>query len=122
MTEINKDTVLLKINIPEYSDTVIADIKISYSTSWTKGRWSRLEFKKLVSVFDGISTSNAYTPCYYLPQETDEYYIPLVVENGQANLVISSQPSECTSLDNFKAEIVTLYDYDTVTVERTEWE
>ena len=114
---INGDTSVIRVRLPEYDGKAIVDLKISYETEWDGDWLKELAFKRMATVID---RNAGETVIYNLPAETEETYIPVVVEDGYASITIMSRPDECSRLENLKVEAGWVYDYDTVTVEYTE--
>lgn len=112
------------VTLPEHSGKVIADLKISYRSSWTKDRWKEMAYKRVVSVWDGGEKffTKDNNECYFLPPESEETYIPLVIEDGRGTLDITVFPTCCTKLEDLQVEVVGLIDHEKVTVSWTEYD
>ena len=95
---------------------IVADVCIAYSSAYTKDRMKALAINKMVTVTGDANYffPTEYFECWFIPEESDLWYMPILIENGVGRIVISTQPAKCTTLDFKNAEVLGLYDFEAV--------
>lgn len=90
----------------------IVDLKIAYSSNF-KSFFKNFDINRYVTVFDP-NLSNTYgelLSSFNIPNTSNEYYIPVLLTNGEGIIEISSYPFDNTELFLDRAEIINIYDY-----------
>lgn len=100
----------ISIELPEYKEGAYVDLKISYEAKWNNRRLKDRAIRKCVRVQDGGQKYNIYdaNSCYYLRDKEHEGYIPVFVNNGKAEIWISSAPTDCTELIGLRVEVMNI--------------
>jgi hypothetical protein len=99
----------VSVKTDPWIDNAIADIEITYSSSWNSNRMSGLGIRKLLSVSDGWSGHDQGGKNYSIPESHKNYAIPVRIVKGGGKSIISSYPADLTDLTMKHAKINKLY-------------
>ena len=106
----------IRLTAAEHSMPLIADVCIRYDSSFTRERLRSLTVNRLIAV---TGTAEYLYPAedfdaWFLPDTSEGYYLPVLIEDGVGEITISSMPRGCTSLDVSSVEVGKIYDFERV--------
>lgn len=95
---------------PDFSG--VADVKLCYTSDKTKRFLKTGNINRYVYVKDVTGKSITDLKCvnYNIPNDSEEYYVPITIVDGTGILEIYSYPVQDTSLTIKTAEIMNIYD------------
>ena len=87
--------------------TGTADLHLSYEAGFINNLYRLQTWKKSVFVFDSAHLIQGY----FIPTESQNHSVPIVIRNGVGQITIESQPLECTTLTVSDAWVEEIYTY-----------
>lgn len=87
--------------VSDNKSDIIADVSLNYKSSYVSNLNRILTFKRVVCVEDSsMANENKTGWCNYnVPNESENYNIPIFLHNGEGKIKITSNPTNCTKLD-----------------------
>ena len=109
-------TVDITVKAPQSDSPLVADIRISYSSSYSGNRLSTLTVNKMVTVTGDSHYffPEEYFQCWFFPEKSDEWYFPIMIENGVGHVTLKTYPVDCTSLSVDDVSVLGIYDFESV--------
>lgn len=95
---------------------LVADVKLTYESNYLNNRFSTLTVNKMVTV---TGDSHYFFPteffqCWFIPEKSQEWYLPIMIEAGVGHVHLQTYPVECTSLNLQQVEVMGVYDFSKV--------
>ncbi len=114
--QIDDGTVDITVKAPPSEAPLVADVRISYSSSYTGNRFSTLTVNKMVTVTGDSHYffPEEYFQCWFFPEKSDEWYFPIMIENGVGHITLKTYPAVCTSLSVNDVSVLGIYDFEAV--------
>lgn len=113
---VDDTTTVINITCDETEKNLVADVCVAYNAGFTNKRLSNLAVNMLVAVQGG--DWYFYPPenfdAWFLPCQSDGYYLPVMIENGRGSITVSTKPDSCTRLCVTAADVLGLYDFNAV--------
>lgn len=104
------------VRADEKSQDLVADVKLMYESKYLSNRISTLTVNKMVTVTGDSHYffPTEYFQCWFIPEESQEWYLPVMVEGGVGHVHLQTYPVECTALDLKQVEVMGVYDFSKV--------
>ncbi len=106
----------IRLTAADRTRPLIADVCVRYKSSFTRERLRTLTVNRLIAV---TGTAEYLYPAenfdaWFLPDTSEGYYLPVLIEDGVGEITISSMPRECTLLEVSSVEVGKIYDFERV--------
>lgn len=75
----------------------IADITFDYTSNWNENRWKGMGIRRIINITDGWNVEGGGG--YNIPNNHDNYPIPVRITNGEGKVRITSYPENMTDLN-----------------------
>ncbi|NLL92450.1 MAG: hypothetical protein GX222_08600 [Ruminococcaceae bacterium] len=115
-TQLDNGTVELVVTSDQNDLDIVADVRISYSSHFTGKLLKHMAVNKMVTVTGeaGYFFPKEHFECWFIPEMHDEWYLPILIEEGVGRVVLITIPVECTALDVIDVQVLALYDFEKV--------
>ncbi len=97
--------VLISINSTKKSD-LIADVQLSYKTQFERKGLNPIR----TLLFVNLDQPEKEVKGFNLPPESDQYFIPIEVENGYGSILLDLRPNEYGTININSIELVNLFE------------
>ena len=114
--QLDDGTVDITVTAGKSDSSLVADMKISYASSYKSNRLSTLTVNKMVTVTGDSHYffPEEYFQCWFFPEESEEWYFPIMIENGVGHVTLKTYPADCTSLTVNDISVLGIYDFEAV--------
>ena len=105
-------TYIIKVKTNDKTYNGIADVKLSYNTTFKRSFFKTLDINKYVCVKDTTvhTLSDSEHIDYNIPNKSEGYYVPITIINGEGEIEVTSYPINNSELEINNAEINGYYD------------
>lgn len=105
-------TYIIQIQADDATFNGMADIRISYNSNFKRSFFRTLDINRYVFVEDttGHKLANGGNSDFIIPNESEEYLIPITILNGQGEVKITTYPERNTELEINSAEVLGVFD------------
>lgn len=94
--QVNNSTVEIHVKTVPQITNAVADITINYSSHWNEKRWKGFGIRKIVNISDGWNDEGEGG--YNIPEQHNNYALPVRIINGEGIVKITSYPVDLTNL------------------------
>ena len=105
-------TYILQIQTDDESFNGMVDVKVSYNSNFKRNFFRTLDINRYVFVEDttGHELANGGNSDFFIPNESDGYFIPITILDGKGEVKITTYPERNTELEINSAEILDFFD------------